>query len=70
MSYRDALIVALILTIATATVPFMVTNGYDVLVSDSPRFVYNIVTFSIASFTTTFITLTGLTAYAKRKGET
>jgi len=66
MSYRDAAIVATILMFATAATVFMPTHGYEVMISDPPRFAYDFFMFLWASWITTFVSLTGLTYYAKR----
>lgn len=65
MSYRDAAIVATILMIATAFAVYMPTHGYDTYVRDRERFTFDLVVFLGSSWFTIFISLTGLTAYAK-----
>lgn len=68
MTYRDAAFVATILMIATASAVFMPTHGYDVLINDPPRFAYDLFNFLWTTWITTFLSLTGLTYYAKRQG--
>jgi hypothetical protein len=67
MSYRDAAIVATILMLVSAATVFMPTHGYDVYVSDPPRFGYELFAFLFSSWITYFVSLTGLTYYAKSK---
>jgi hypothetical protein len=67
MSYRDAAIVATILMLATAGAVFMPTHGYDVMISDPSRFAYDLFNYLWISWITIFVSLTGLTAYAKRQ---
>jgi len=67
MSYRDAAIVATVLMIATAFTVYMPTHGYDVYVGDPDRFLFDLVAFLGSSWVTVFVSLTGLTAYAKRQ---
>jgi len=66
MSYRDAAIVATILMFSLAAGAFMPTHGYDVLISDPPRFAYDLFMFLWTTWITTFVSLTGLTYLAKR----
>jgi len=67
MSYRDALIVATILTLVSVATVFMPTHGYDVYLIDPERFVWDLAGFVFCSWITTFASLTGLTFYAKRQ---
>jgi len=67
MSYRDAAIVATVLMIATAFTVYMPLHGYDVYVRDPDRFMFDLVVYLGSLWITVFMSLTGLTAYAKRQ---
>jgi hypothetical protein len=67
MSYRDAAIVATVLTLVMAASVFMPTHGYDVFLNEPPRFVWDLTVFLFSSWISEFVILTGLTAYAKSK---
>lgn len=67
MSFRDAAVVATILMIATAFTVYMPTHGYDVYMGDPDRFLFNLIIYLGSSWITVFVSLTGLTAYAKHQ---
>lgn len=67
MSYRDAAIVATILMLFTTGTAFMPLHGYDVYLSDPPRFCWDLINFLWITWITIFGSLTGLTAYAKHQ---
>lgn len=67
MSFRDAMTVATILTVASIFTVFMPMHGYDVWESDFVRCLYDAFVFVGSSWITIFIALTGLQAYAKRE---
>jgi len=65
MSYRDAAIVAIILTVSLTGTVFMPVHGYDVYLNDPPRFWWDLFNFLWITYITVFVSLTGLTKYAK-----
>lgn len=67
MSYRDAAIVATVLMLFLAATTFMPLHGYDVYMRDPPRFAWDLLNFLWLSWITMFVSLTGLTKYAKSK---
>lgn len=67
MSYQDAAIVATVLMVSLTAAVFMPTHGYEVYVSDPDRFFFELGEFLFSSWITSFMSLTGLTYYAKRQ---
>jgi len=67
MQYRDAVYVATILMVLMVATTFVPAHPYDTALSDFSRYVYDLLTFMLTSWITTFCTLTGLMAYVKSR---
>ena len=67
MQYRDALIVATVLMVLLTATTFIPSHSYDVLVEDPARYCYDLITFLLQAWITSFCGLTGLIVYVKRK---
>lgn len=65
MSYKDAITVATILLLVTVFTVFLPTHGYAVYVENPEQFLFELVAFIGAQWTTVFASMLGLTAYAK-----
>ena len=67
MNFRDAAIVASVVMLALTATVFMPAHGYDVLLSDPPRWAFDLFVFAFSTWITQFGALTGLMAYANAK---
>jgi hypothetical protein len=68
MKYRDALIVATILMFASIASGFLPFHPFEVWQGEAlGKTAYELVTFAFSTWIASFVTLTGLTAYAKSK---
>ena len=66
MSYRDAALVAIILTMGQIFTSFLSVLNWADVVADPSTFVFNIVKFAGATFFSTFILLSGMARYLSK----
>lgn len=67
MQYRDSVYVATILMVLLTATTFMPAHTYDMLQEDPERYAYDLFTFLLQSWITSFCGLTGLIVYVKHK---
>lgn len=67
MQYRDAIVVATVLMILLTCTIFIPTHPYESIVEEPQRYAYDLITFLLQAWITSFCGLTGLTVYAKTK---
>ena len=67
MQYRDALIVATVLMILLTCTTFIPAHPYEAIVDDPARYAYDLITFLLQAWITSFCGLTGLIVYVKHK---
>ena len=66
MAFKDAAIVAAVLTIFLLATAFFPGHSYDALRADPARWIYELLTSALTYWITTFAAQTGLMAYASR----
>ena len=67
MQYQDALVVATVLMVLLTATTFVPSHSYDTLAEDPGRYCYDLLTFLLQAWITSFCGLTGLIVYVKRK---
>jgi len=67
MQYRDAITVATVLMVLLTATTFLPSHTYDMLNEDPTRYTYDLATFLLQSWITSFAGLTGLIVYVQRK---
>jgi len=67
MQYRDAISVATVLMLLLTATTFLPAHTYDVLSEDPTRYAYDLITFLLQAWITSFCGLTGLIVYVKRQ---
>lgn len=67
MKYQDALVVATVLMLLLTATTFIPSHPYDAIVDDPARYAYDLITFLLQAWITSFCGLTGLIVYVKRK---
>lgn len=67
MQYRDAVYVATVLMILMVATTFLPSHSYDMLSADSQRYLYELTTFCLQSWITSYAGLTGLIVYVQTK---
>ena len=67
MQYRDALFVATVITVLFVSTAFLPAHTYEGLVEDPNRYLYDLGTYCLQTWITSFCGLTGLIIYAKRQ---
>lgn len=67
MQYQDALVVATVLMILLTCTTFIPSHPYETIVDEPARYAYDLITFLLQAWITSFCGLTGLIVYVKRK---
>ena len=67
MQYRDALVVATVLMVLLVCTTFMPAHPYESIAEDPARYTYDLITFCLQAWITSFCGLTGLIVYVKTK---
>jgi len=67
MQYQDALVVATVLMLLLTATTFVPSHPYEALEEDPKRYCYDLLTFLLQAWITSFCGLTGLIVYVKRK---
>jgi len=66
MQYRDALTVATVLMVLLTMTTFVPAHPYEALEEDPQRYCYDLITFLMQAWITSFCGLTGLIVYVQR----
>ena len=67
MKFKDAVVVATILMLATIATLFLPNHAFETWTTDTFKTAYDLIVFGFEAWITSFVALTGLTAYAKHK---